>query len=152
MHLQSDPITYRMELVVFGQSKPKIKENLHFPVHYLGHINDDLSFNVIYNSADLMVVPSRQEAFGQTALEAQACGIPVVAFKVGGLVDIVDHLKTGYLAEPNDPYDLASGIVWVLKNNLKKQISLNARKKAETSFSDFLVGERYLRVYEKILA
>jgi len=152
IHLKSNPITSRMELVVFGQSTPANQENLYFPVHYLGHINDDLTFKVIYNSADAVIVPSRQEAFGQIALEAQACGIPVVAFKVGGLVDIVDHLQTGYLAKPDDPYDLAEGIVWVLKNKLKKQISSNARRKVETQFADHLVGEQYLQVYEKILS
>ena len=57
-----------------------------FPIHSTGHLQDDLSLRLFYTAGDVMVVPSRQEAFGQTALEAQACGTPVVAFATGRLV------------------------------------------------------------------
>ena len=70
----------QLELVVFGQSRPAQPPNLGFPIHYSGHLHDHLSLRLLYVAADVMVVPSRQEAFGQTASEAQACGTPVVAF------------------------------------------------------------------------
>ena len=59
-----------------------------------------------------MVVPSRQDNLPNTAVEAHACGTPVVAFRTGGLPDIVEHQRTGYLAQPFHTQDLAAGISW----------------------------------------
>ena len=63
-----------------------------------------------YRAADVVVMPSRSESFGLVALEAAACGVPVVAADVGGLRTLVDHGRTGYLVEGRDPADYA---VWV---------------------------------------
>ncbi len=60
-----------------------------------------------YRAADVCIVPSRSESFGLVALEAAACGTPVVAAEVGGLATLVDHGRTGYLVEGRDPGDYA---------------------------------------------
>ena len=60
-----------------------------------------------YRAADVVVVPSRSESFGLVALEASACGVPVVASAVGGLTTLVDHGRTGYLVEGRDPKQFA---------------------------------------------
>jgi D-inositol-3-phosphate glycosyltransferase len=56
-----------------------------------------------YRAADLVIVPSRSESFGLVALEASACGVPVVASAVGGLTTLVDHGATGFLVDGRDP-------------------------------------------------
>jgi len=91
-----------VELVVFGNKEKKQSHDLGFKTHYLGHINDDKKLVQLYSAADVMVVPSLQEAFGQTASEAMSCSTPVVAFAATGLLDIVNHKKNGYLAKPFD--------------------------------------------------
>ena len=63
-----------------------------------------------YRAADVVVVPSRSESFGLVALEAAACGIPVVASAVGGLLSLVDHGETGFLVPQRDPVLFAKAI------------------------------------------
>ena len=99
----------------------------------------------------MTIIPSRQEVFCQTASESQACGTPVVAFKIGGLTDIVKHQKTGYLAKAFDIKDLAKGISWVLENDHKLLLSKNARIIAVEKFSQDILVEKYQLIYQKIL-
>ena len=148
-HLRGEGIFF--ELIIFGQSEPKIKVDYGFQAHYIGHLHDDISLRLAYSAADVMVVPSRLEAFGQTASEAHACGTPVVAFNVGGLRDIIDHKITGYLAKPHDPIDLAAGMMYVLTNNCNSLLGQAARSKAELFFDANIVAKKYKDLYEKIL-
>jgi D-inositol-3-phosphate glycosyltransferase len=67
-----------------------------------------------YRSADVVIVPSRSESFGLVALEAAACGIPVVASSVGGLLSLVDHGETGFLIPDRDPVLFAKAIAQIL--------------------------------------
>jgi glycosyltransferase involved in cell wall biosynthesis len=139
------------ELLIFGESAPKNLPALGFPIHYMGHLNDDISLRLLYSAADLMVVPSRIESFGQTASEAHACGTPVVAFNVGGLRDIIDHKITGYLAKAYDPIDLACGILYILKNNFDCSLGKAARLRAEINFDDNIVAKKYELLYKDVL-
>jgi glycosyltransferase involved in cell wall biosynthesis len=80
-----------------------------------------------------MVVPSRQEAFGQTASEAITCGTPVVSFEIGGLTDIIKDRQTGRLVKPLSTEALAEGIFWCVEDNnrharLSKAAQLSAFK------------------------
>lgn len=85
------------EIVIFGSEEPEKHPDLNFKIHYLGSLRDNISMPLVYSAADVMIVPSLQEAFGQTASESLACGTPVVAFKTTGLLEIVDHKSNGYL-------------------------------------------------------
>ena len=67
-----------------------------------------------YRAADVVLVPSRSESFGLVALEAAACGVPVVAAAVGGLRTLVDHGRTGFLIEGRDPQDYAASVELLL--------------------------------------
>lgn len=138
----------QLELVVFGQSRPSQSPDLSFPIHYSGHLHDDVSLRLLYAAGDVMVVPSRQEAFGQTAAEAHACGTPVVAFATGGLVDIVDPHITGALAQPFDPLSLAAAIRWVLEDpQRRRQLGVVARQRAERLWNPTRVVGHYADVY-----
>ncbi len=141
-----------IEFVIFGSSKPRDEENLGFKTHYLGRLNDEISLAVVYSAADTMIIPSIQEAFGQTASESMSCGTPVVAFGTTGLLDIVDHQINGYLAEPFDTTDLAYGIKWVLEDSIRwKQLNQNAREKVIKEFDIIKVAKRYIDLYKDVI-
>jgi glycosyltransferase involved in cell wall biosynthesis len=139
--------------VIFGQSEPVNPPNLGLPLHWMGHLNDDATLALLYSAADVMMVPSRQEAFGQTGSEAQACGCPVVAFNCTGLQDIVEHRVTGYLATPYDSVDLANGIKWVIENKDRHEsLSSAARERALRLWAPEVVIPSYKAIYEDVLA
>ena len=139
------------ELVVFGNADPQKPINVGFKVHYLGYLSDNLSLRLAYSACDVMVVPSRQEAFGQTASEASSCGLPVVAFAATGLLDIVQDFKTGRLAKPFDSLSLAQSIQWVLEDNQRRSsLSESARRRAASLWSYSRVSQLYSDAYKKI--
>ncbi len=70
-----------------------------------------------YRAADAVLVPSRSESFGLVALEASACGVPVIAANVGGLATIVRHGDTGFLVDGRNPVDWAAHVDVVLNND-----------------------------------
>ena len=137
-----------LELVVFGQSRPAQPPDLGFPIHISGPLHDDLSLRLLYAAADVFVIPSRQDNLPNTGLEAHACGTPVVAFRTGGLVDIVDHHVTGALAQPFDPLSLAAAIRWVLEDpQRRRQLGMAARQRAERLWDPARVAGLYAGVY-----
>ena len=141
----------KIELLVFGSSQPENPIDVGFKTHYLGRLEDECLAKV-YAAADVMVVPSRYEAFGQTASEALACGTPVVAFDVTGLKDIVDRQQNGYLAKPYETEDLARGIAWVLEDPDRHQkLCRSARVKVEEKFTLQVQARAYNNLYEEIL-
>lgn len=87
--------------------------------------------STFYRAADVCLVPSRSESFGLVALEAAACGTPVVAAAVGGLRTLVDHGRTGFLVEHRDPRLFAAYVREVLDNPLLAcEFSANAAERA----------------------
>ena len=98
-----------------------------------------------------MVVPSIQEAFGQTASEAHACATPVVAFRIGGLIDVVSHKETGFLANPYDPESLAYGIKWVIEDKERNnKLSSQARLKAQKLWDSRIIAKKYIDLYNSV--
>ena len=87
-----------------------------------------------------------------TAVEALACGTPVVAFNSTGITDIVDHKKNGYLAEPFKPEDLANGINWILESKSRyNRISKNTRKKVIQKYRIEVVARKLKELYKSLI-
>jgi glycosyltransferase involved in cell wall biosynthesis len=139
-----------MELVVVGELAPQNPPDLGVPIHYTGHLHDDLSLRAFYSAADTVVVPSRQENLPNMAIEAQACGVPVVAFSIGGIPDIVEHGITGYLASPLHVPDLAKGIRYVLRELNDISTRHTIRSKVIQKYSKDIVMPKYEHLYEEV--
>lgn len=140
-----------INLIIFGSGTPKEPPAFGFPVRYFGRLQDDYSLMLLYNAADVTVVPSRQENLSNVILESLACGTPVVAFNVGGNRDMVRHQVNGYLAEELSSKDLAMGIDWILANRMTLSLGEKARETVIKNFANSLVAKSYLRLYKELL-
>ena len=105
-----------------------------------------------YRAADVVVVPSRSESFGLVALEAAACGIPVVASAVGGLLSLVDHGETGFLVPQRDPALFAAAIARIIDDpELAVSMSAAAFERAGRYTWSFAAA-RLRRLYSDLTA
>ncbi len=141
----------KIELVIFGCNDQKLFSDLGFTIHYTSHIKDSLTLKALYSAADVLIFPSRQDNLPNTVIEAQVCGTPVVAFNIGGLSDIIEHKKTGYLAEAFNIEDLANGILWVVNHIEIRKLRKNTREKAVLKFNEKKIAQNYLNVYKSLL-
>jgi glycosyltransferase involved in cell wall biosynthesis len=141
-----------LQTLVFGQMSPTMSMMKSGNTHYMGRLQDDISLRLLYSAADVMVIPSRMDNLPNTGLEAHACGTPVVAFRVGGLPDIVSHEETGYLACPFEIDDLAYGISWVLSQpGRSEKVRLSARERAVSLWSNEVVAPQYQALYTSVI-
>ena len=140
--------TPELVLISFGEGDASFDTDIHHI--QLGRIENNLFLSMVYNAADLFVIPSLQETFGQTCLEAMACGVPCAGFDTGGIPDMINPGETGYLAETGNPVSLAEAIVNTLGK--KEELGKNARKMVEASFTLGHQAEAYVKVYNELLS
>ena len=139
------------KLIVFGE-KPKNLDKLKIEHSYIGQVNDDRALSLLYSSADVLLMPSKLEVFGQVGLEAQACGTPCVVFENTGLVDFVKHKQTGWVSKYLNINNYAEGINWILENEerylslVKKGVEL-----VKENFDDNLIGKEFIKEYQKLI-
>ena len=142
----------KAELLVFGTSRPADAADFGLPARYLGKLADEADISLLYAAADVFAAPSIQENLPNTVMEAAACGTPSVAFRIGGMPDLIEHKRNGYLAVPFDPEDLAQGIGWVLADGSRwQELSNWGRGKMEREFAMDQVARRYAGLYEDVL-
>ena len=142
-----------LHLAFFGKIKYPTQVLPLIPVDYtdLGWIDNAEKLSVAYASADVVVCASRYETFGQTLIEAQACGCIPVSFGNSGQADIITHLKNGYLAEAYSIDDLANGIHWALTEGKMCISAKDMREEVVQRYSSEVVAEQYITLYENIL-
>lgn len=139
---------YSVRVVVVGpvpddETREEAERQADVPIHWHGTVNTSSELRLLYCAADVTAVPSREDNMPLTAMEAQSCGRPVVAFRIGGLPDIVDDGITGHLAEAEDPDDLARALAQALDNNQGDA----ARERALATWSPQAVVPRYAAIY-----
>ena len=118
------------------------------PVVQVGSIDNDHLLALLFSSADVFVIPSVEEAFGLTALEAMACGTPVVGFDTGGIPDMVRHGKTGLLAPVGDVESLANAIRTLLEDGaLRQRMAVECRETVLREFTLERQASAYVGLY-----
>ncbi len=123
--------------------------DLHDRVHFVEPQPHHI-LSTYYRAADVVLVPSRSESFGLVALEAAACGIPVVASAVGGLLSLVDDHVTGRLIEGRDPSAYARAVAGILDDDaLRRSMSLAAVDRAK-GYTWSFAAARLRRLYSDL--
>jgi N-acetyl-alpha-D-glucosaminyl L-malate synthase BshA len=103
--------------------------------------------------ADLFLLPSETESFGLVALEAMACGLPVVASAVGGLPEVIADGETGFLCPMGDVTAMAAAVRRLLDDpGARSRLGAAARRRAETQFRLDPAVDRYVDIYRRVLA
>lgn len=119
-------------------------------VVFLGKRSQDL-LPYYYSAAQFVVMPSYYESFGMVALEAMACGTPVVASQVGGLAYLVENGVTGFMVPEGDPQVLADALIKLMQQpELRQRMSHNAEIYAQ-SYDWQVISKRILNLYEEII-
>ncbi len=148
--LGSMPNPSSLLLISVGSGVPKFPgavRHTHF-----GYVGSDLMLSVLYSAADVFVIPSVQEAFGQTALEAMACGTPVIGSDVGGIPELVRHGVTGYLVPPLDPLKLREALIGLMGDPIKRaEMSNSCRQLVVQEYNLEVQARNYVKLYEEIL-
>jgi glycosyltransferase involved in cell wall biosynthesis len=104
-----------------------------------------------YRAATAVVVPSKEEGFGLVAVEAQLCETPVVAFASGGLADIIEDRRTGYLVPTGEAPTLGTTLDEVVRSGERHEVGRAGRQSALAQFAPESVARRYRKLYDSIL-
>lgn len=141
----------KVDLVVFGKTPDSMPEQMPYPIHLMHYINSPDTLIDLYRAADLFVLPSLEDNLPNTVMEALACGLPVVAFRIGGVPEMVTHGVCGYLATPGNGMGLAKGIQELLFSSSSGELRQNARQKVEKCYTPEKVAGQYLTLYQSLL-
>ncbi len=118
---------------------------------FTGFISDS-EVIALMASADVLVIPSIYEPFGIVALEGMATGVPVVASRVGGLAEVIEHDRTGIFVYPRNPGSIAWGVDQILSNPSHAEwLTQNARERLHKTYSWEAVAMKTVEVYEKVV-
>ena len=137
-----------IRLILFGSIKnPELLQQIPIKYTHEGYIDDEDRLSLIYSAANATVSASHYETFGQTLIEAQACGSLPVAFRGSGPDDIINHKENGYLADNLSAESLADGIRWALNANISPR---DLRRSVTRRYSESTVAYRYIELYNSI--
>ncbi|MCS4156041.1 glycosyltransferase involved in cell wall biosynthesis [Salinibacter ruber] len=108
--------------------------------------------SLIYSTADVFVIPSRQDNLPNTVLESMACGTPVVGFDVGGIPDMVRPGETGWLAEAEDSRALGEAIDAALADDVKRErMEKRCREVIEAEYALEVQANNYRKLYNEMI-
>lgn len=148
-------VSKNWHLVVIGKGKglgglkQKVKEyNLQDRVHLLGHKTDVENYE---DMADVVVLPSYFETFGLVLAEGMAMEKPAVAFKVGGVPEVIEDNKTGFVVDYDNDDELVEKLAILAKNpDLCKQMGIQARKKVAKDFANEIMIKKLEEIYKSL--
>lgn len=143
-------IARNIELVVFGKLKNETKELFPFVTHTMQFISNPETLVKLYNACNIFILPSLQDNLPNTVVECLCCGTPVVGFRIGGVPEMIEHNRTGFLAEVKNSLSLANGINSVLFMANEEQRVI-VRESGVKKYNEQDIASRYTDVYKAAL-
>ena len=143
----------KVGIALFGQGDgQQLAREIPYPVYPLGQLRSGEEMALAYNAADLFVTPSLEENLPYTIMEAIACGLPCAGFRIGGIPEMIDHKRNGFLADYKSAEDLAAGMDYILGAANYEELSRAAIDKVARCYDPARIAEEYLQVYRRALA
>jgi len=146
--LEKNEASANFLLLAFGNHAPLDENEWPIPVKGLGRLTESADLVAAYNAADVFACPSREDNLPNTVLESLSCGLPVVAFEVGGIPDFVIHGKTGHIAPRYNEEAFAGGIANIL--NADVEATQRMKETCRSIATTFLASDKQAAAYEKI--
>ena len=139
----------KIHLVLYGDLHDKsLLNKIEVPCTYLGTIASTQQLSRLYQHSDIVLSTALYENLPGTLIEGQASGCLPVTFGMGGQADIVDHMKTGYIAEYKDAASVAVGIDWAINANVSRQF---LHDEVERKFAAPMIAQSYINLFNKII-
>lgn len=152
LELLKDKTRIDIMLVTFGAEQSELSDGA-FSVRQLGKMDDENVLAQVYSAADIFVIPSLEEAFGQTCLEAMSCGTAVIGSRTGGIPDMILDGKTGILVTPGNAAELARGIGWLIEHPQERdKMAKEAEAMVGKEYAFPAQARRYVKIYESMLS
>ncbi len=138
-------------LLVMGEGAEDWPDDSRYCVRRVGFTQSDRLMAVVYSAADVLLYPALAENFPNVVLESMACGTAVVAFDTGGVIDIVRHMQTGYLAKYADDDDLTEGVRALFADDaLRVRLGGHAREVVLSRYTQALEVRSIIELYESV--
>ena len=134
-------------IALVGHGAETMAQSIPAPTYPYEYVSNEALMRDLYQAADLLVMPTLMDNLPNTVAEAMACGTPVVAFRIGGLPQMICHDEDGYLADYKSLPDFVEGIRHILLAPHYDAYSQAARRHAVEAYSEAEVVRRYLEVY-----
>ena len=151
LHANYPEVKDQLELVIFGKAHKGEQVDIPFKTHLMRYINNNKTLVQLYSAADAYALPSLQDNLPNTVMEAMSCATPVIGFRIGGVPEMIEHEKSGYLSEVRNAQSLADGIYQTLFVNDIDKMADAARLKVLENYSEKIVAKKYIEIYRKIL-
>lgn len=141
----------KISVVLAGKNANRFADSFPVKVYSMGYVSDAERMKQLYQSVDLLVMPTLADNLPNTIVEAMACGVPSVAFAVGGVPSMIDNGVNGYLVRPEMSLDLSEAIRRALSTDSYSALCRNARIKAVSTYSEPEVARQYYQLYQQAL-